>query len=93
LHSRTQERLELAAKAVTEASAHLVRATQKLTEKEEESRQIEDYDKMSNLEFKSKEMEQQVQILKLEKDLVSARRHLAEMRRHGYHANEEEGTI
>ncbi|KAJ2844114.1 sla2 Src-like adaptor 2, partial [Coemansia erecta] len=69
LHSRTQERLELAAKAVTEASAHLVRATQKLTEKEEESRQIEDYDKMSNLEFKSKEMEQQVQILKLEKDL------------------------
>ncbi|KAJ2555057.1 sla2 Src-like adaptor 2 [Coemansia sp. RSA 1933] len=93
LHSRTQERLELAAKAVTEASAHLVRATQKLTEKEEESQQTEDYDKMSNLEFKSKEMEQQVQILKLEKDLVSARRHLAEMRRHGYHANEEEGTV
>ncbi|KAJ2003133.1 sla2 Src-like adaptor 2 [Coemansia thaxteri] len=93
LHSKTQERLELAAKAVTEASAHLVRATQRLTEKEEESRQAEDYDKMSNLEFKSKEMEQQVMILKLEKDLVGARRQLAEMRRHGYHANEEEGAF
>ncbi|KAJ1736693.1 sla2 Src-like adaptor 2 [Coemansia sp. Benny D160-2] len=93
LHSRTQERLELAAKAVTEASAHLVRATQKLTEKEEEAQPTEDYDKMSNLEFKSKEMEQQVHILKLEKDLVGARRRLAEMRRHGYHADEEEGTV
>ncbi|KAJ2373284.1 sla2 Src-like adaptor 2 [Coemansia sp. RSA 2607] len=93
LYSKTQERLELAAKAVTEASAHLVRATQRLTEKEEENRQAEDYDKMSNLEFKSKEMEQQVEILKLEKDLVSARRRLAEMRRHGYHAEEEESTF
>ncbi|KAJ2722567.1 sla2 Src-like adaptor 2 [Coemansia sp. Benny D115] len=92
-YSKTQERLELAAKAVTEASAHLVRATQRLTEREEENRQAEDYDKMSNLEFKSKEMEQQVQILKLEKDLVSARRRLAEMRRHGYHAEEEDSTF
>ncbi|KAJ2765814.1 sla2 Src-like adaptor 2, partial [Coemansia nantahalensis] len=88
LYSRTQERLELAAKAVTEASAHLVRATQRLTETEEEHH-VEDYDKMSNLEFKSKEMEQQVSILKLEKELVGARRRLAEMRRHGYHATEE----
>ncbi|KAJ2130470.1 sla2 Src-like adaptor 2, partial [Coemansia sp. RSA 520] len=88
LNSRTQERLELAAKAVTEASAHLVRATQRLTEKEE-SRSAEDYDNMSNLEFKSNEMEQQVQILKLEKELVGARRRLAEMRRHGYHAQED----
>ncbi|KAJ2793007.1 sla2 Src-like adaptor 2, partial [Coemansia helicoidea] len=77
LYSRTQERLELAAKAVTEASAHLVRATQRLTETEEEHH-VEDYDKMSNLEFKSKEMEQQVSILKLEKELVGARRRLAE---------------
>ncbi|KAJ2858793.1 sla2 Src-like adaptor 2, partial [Coemansia asiatica] len=90
LYSRTQERLELAAKAVTEASAHLVRATQRLTEKEEENEKLEDYDKMSNLEFKSKEMEQQVHILKLEKELVGARRRLAEMRRHGYHAEEED---
>ncbi|KAJ2637440.1 sla2 Src-like adaptor 2, partial [Coemansia sp. RSA 1286] len=90
LYSRTQERLELAAKAVTEASAHLVRATQRLTEKEEENVKFEDYDKMSNLEFKSKEMEQQVHILKLEKELVGARRRLAEMRRHGYHAEEED---
>ncbi|KAJ2455370.1 sla2 Src-like adaptor 2 [Coemansia sp. RSA 2336] len=88
-NSRTQERLELAAKAVTEASAQLVRATQRLTEREEAERQ-EDYDNLSNLEFKSKEMEQQVNILKLEKELVSARRRLAEMRRHGYHAEEEE---
>ncbi|KAJ2017027.1 sla2 Src-like adaptor 2 [Coemansia sp. RSA 376] len=93
LYSKTQERLELAAKAVTEASAHLVRATQRLSEKEEESRQAEDFDKMSNLEFKSKEMDQQVMILKLEKDLVGARRRLAEMRRHGYHAEEEDGSF
>ncbi|KAJ2092283.1 sla2 Src-like adaptor 2, partial [Coemansia sp. S142-1] len=93
LYSKTQERLELAAKAVTEASAHLVRATQRLSEKEEENRQAEDFDKMSNLEFKSKEMDQQVMILKLEKDLVGARRRLAEMRRHGYHAEEEDGSF
>ncbi|KAJ2159512.1 sla2 Src-like adaptor 2 [Coemansia sp. RSA 552] len=89
LNSRTQQRLELAAKAVTEASAHLVRATQRLTETEE-TQHTEDYDKLSNLEFKSKEMDQQVAILKLEKELVGARRRLADMRRHGYHAEEEE---
>ncbi|KAJ2286766.1 sla2 Src-like adaptor 2, partial [Coemansia sp. RSA 2706] len=61
----------------------------RLTEKEE-TQATEDYDRLSNLEFKSKEMEQQVQILQLEKELVGARRRLAEMRRHGYHAEEDD---
>jgi len=40
---------------------------------------------MPSHEFKVREMEQQVEILKLEKDLGAARRRLGEMRRAGYH--------
>jgi hypothetical protein len=65
LMSKTQERLELAAKAVTEACKA-----------------------MATLEFKRREMEQQVEILKLEKDLGAARHRLGAMRRAGYHTDE-----
>jgi DNA polymerase IIIc chi subunit len=44
-----------------------------------------DYKAMPSHEFKVREMEQQVEILKLEKDLGAARRRLGEMRRAGYH--------
>ncbi|KAJ1671011.1 sla2 Src-like adaptor 2, partial [Spiromyces aspiralis] len=94
LYSKTQERLEDAARTVTEASNKLVKAVQQITSKEEEGKVAGvDYSKLSNLEFKSREMEQQVEILRLEKELTTARRHLAEMRRYGYHADPEEGGI
>jgi len=38
-------------------------------------------------------MEQQVEVLKLEKDLAHARRVLGAMRRAGYHATEEDGPL
>ncbi|EEB90948.1 hypothetical protein MPER_10777 [Moniliophthora perniciosa FA553] len=40
------------------------------------------------LEFKKREMEQQVEIVKLEKELNAARHRLGAMRRAGYHTDE-----
>lgn len=87
LMSKTQERLELAAKAVTEACKALVRQVKAVSAKqmvEEET----DYKNMAVLEFKRREMEQQVDILKLEKELGAARHRLGAMRRAGYHTDE-----
>lgn len=88
LMSKTQERLELAAKAVTEACKALVRQVKAVSLKQEE--ELPDYKNMAALDFKRQEMEQQVEILKLEKDLGAARRRLGAMRRAGYHAEEAE---
>lgn len=87
LMSKTQERLELAAKAVSEACKALVRQVKAVSSKQEEE-DMPDYKNMAVLEFKRREMEQQVEILKLEKDLGMARRRLGEMRRAGYHTDE-----
>ncbi|KAG1885456.1 ANTH domain-containing protein [Suillus subluteus] len=87
LMSKTQERLELAAKAVTEACKALVRQVKAVSAKQVVEEDI-DYKNMAVLEYKRREMEQQVQILKLEKDLGAARHHLGAMRRAGYHTNE-----
>ncbi|KXN88751.1 Endocytosis protein end4 [Leucoagaricus sp. SymC.cos] len=88
LMSKTQERLEAAAKAVTEACKALVRQVKAISAKEVEEQT--DYTNMPVLEFKRREMEQQVDILKLEKELGVARRRLGEMRRAGYHTEETE---
>ncbi|KAJ6503329.1 ANTH domain-containing protein [Mycena vitilis] len=87
LMSKTQERLELAAKAVTEACRALVRQVKAVSAKQSQEEDV-DYKNMATLEFKKREMEQQVEILKLEKDLGAARRTLGAMRRAGYHTNE-----
>lgn len=87
LMSKTQERLELAAKAVTEACKALVRQVKAVSAKQAQEVD-EDYNSMATLEFKKREMEQQVEILKLEKDLGAARHRLGAMRRAGYHTNE-----
>jgi hypothetical protein len=87
LMSKTQERLELAAKAVTEACKALVRQVKAVSAKQAQEVD-EDYKNMATLEFKRREMEQQVEILKLEKDLGAARHRLGAMRRAGYHTNE-----
>lgn len=89
--SKTQDRLELAAKAVTDACRSLVKLVKAITEKQFQRDQEEiDYSQMHVHEFKTKEMEQQVQILTLEKELSQARQTLGAMRRAGYHATEEE---
>lgn len=83
--SKTQERLEIAAKAVTEACKALVRQVKAISAKQasDADGQI-DWGQVPTHEFKVREMEQQVEILKLEKDLGVARRKLGEMRRAGY---------
>ena len=87
LMSKTQERLELAAKAVTAACKALVRQVKAVSAKQAEEEDV-DYKSMAVLEFKKREMEQQVEILKLEKDLGAARHRLGAMRRAGYHTEE-----
>ena len=89
LMSKTQERLELAAKAVTEACKALVRQVKAVSAKQVKEEDV-DYNNMAVLEFKRREMEQQVDILKLEKELGAARHRLGAMRRAGYHTEETE---
>lgn len=89
LMSKTQERLEAAAKEVTSACKALVRQVKAVSERQVEDEEV-DYKNMAVLEFKTREMEQQVEILKLEKELNAARRRLGAMRRAGYHAEEAE---
>lgn len=89
LMSKTQERLEAAAKAVTEACKALVRQVKAVSAREIEGEEV-DYKNMAVLEFKKREMEQQVDILKLEKELGAARHRLGAMRRAGYHTEETE---
>jgi len=85
--SKTQERLELAAKAVTEACKALVKFVRAISARQVEQEDV-DYRNMAGLEFKKREMEQQVEILRLEKDLGAARHRLGAMRRAGYHTDE-----
>lgn len=87
LMSKTQERLELAAKAVTEACKALVKQVKAISARELQEEDV-DYKNMAVLEFKKREMEQQVEILRLEKDLGAARHRLGAMRRAGYHTEE-----
>lgn len=87
--SRTQDRLERAAKAVTDACKALVRQVRMITDSEMSTEDL-DYSRMATHEFKVREMEQQVEVLKLEKELTQARRVLGAMRRAGYHATEDE---
>lgn len=88
--SRTQDRLETASKAVTEACKALVKAVKAIAAKQLEEKEASiNYAELAPHDFKVKEMEQQVLILKLENELVNARRKLGEMRKVGYHAEED----
>ncbi|KAM0746519.1 cytoskeleton assembly control protein [Meredithblackwellia eburnea MCA 4105] len=86
--SKTQENLEMAAKAVTDACKALVKQVKAITAKQMEAEDA-DYDNMAAHEFKVREMETQVEIVTLEKNLAEARRRLGQMRRSAYH-NEED---
>ncbi|KAH8835464.1 ANTH domain-containing protein [Flagelloscypha sp. PMI_526] len=89
LMSPTQERLELASRAVAEACRSLVKQVKAMaaTQSQEEN-DPSVFGAMAPLEFKKQEMEQQVKILTLEKDLNAARHRLGVMRRAGYHTDE-----
>ncbi|CAG8517496.1 11731_t:CDS:10 [Ambispora leptoticha] len=88
--SKSQDRLELASKAVTEACKALVKAVKAIAAKQLEAKEASiDYARLAPHDFKVKEMEQQVEILKLEKELTNARRKLADMRKVSYHADED----
>ena len=83
--SKTQQSLEIASKAVTDACKALVRQVKTISSQQNDDEEV-DYKSMQSHEFKVREMEQQVEILKLEKNLGAARRRLGEMRRAGYHS-------
>lgn len=84
LMSRTQEHLEKAAKAVTDACKALVRQVKAITAKDMEGRDDMDYASMGNHELKMREMEIQVEVLTKEKELTDARRRLASLRKTAY---------
>jgi len=88
LMSKTQEQLELAAKAVTEACKALVRQVKAISAKQAEDQML-DYANLGVHEFKVRQMEQQVEILRLEKELNAARRRLGQMRAVGYHEEDD----
>jgi hypothetical protein len=84
LMSKTQDRLEAASRAVTQACRSLVRQVQEIIAQRDSGETQEDYSKLTSHELKTQEMEQQVEILKLENSLNMARRQLGEMRKLSY---------
>ncbi|PNS19706.1 Endocytosis protein end4 [Sphaceloma murrayae] len=82
--SKTQERLEDASKAVTGACRSLVRQVQAIIERKMNGGEEVDYTKLSEHDFKIRQMEQQVEILQLENALSAARHRLGEMRKISY---------
>ncbi|KAJ8102852.1 ANTH domain-containing protein [Lipomyces tetrasporus] len=85
--SKTQDRLEGASKAVNSACRSLVSQVQAILQQRglgDEFGEPVDYSKLSAHEFKRREMEQQVEILKLENELAGARKTLGEIRKVSY---------
>ncbi|EGS22716.1 uncharacterized protein CTHT_0011900 [Thermochaetoides thermophila DSM 1495] len=82
--SKSQEDLEQASKAVGAACRALVRQVQDMIKDRNAEEEKIDYSKLSAHEFKVREMEQQVEILKLENALAAARHRLGEMRKISY---------
>ncbi|EGW29993.1 uncharacterized protein SPAPADRAFT_73424 [Spathaspora passalidarum NRRL Y-27907] len=85
--SKTQDNLEHASSDVTSACKALVSKVQQLLTKEQDTNDI-DLSKLTPYEGKTVEMEQQVEILKLENKLNAARKRLGEIRKHGYRDDE-----
>lgn len=82
--SKTQDNLEVASSKVSSACKALVVKVQQLLSTDEGSNNDIDLSKLTPYEGKTVEMEQQVQILKLENSLNAARKRLVEIRKHGY---------
>jgi hypothetical protein len=83
--SKTQDKLEAASKTVSSACRTLVNQVQDILNlKSNGDVSTVDFSKLSNHENKTVEMEQQVEILKLENALSAARKRLGEIRKYGY---------
>lgn len=82
--SQTQDNLETASTIVSSACKALVAKVQKLMDKSDYYNNDVDLSKLTPYEGKTVEMEQQVEILKLENMLSAARKRLGEIRKHGY---------
>lgn len=89
--SKAQGKLEAASSAVRDAVKLLVKAAKEASKRNAEEQVIDDLKKMGPHEYKVKEMEQQVRILELEKDLMMSRQRLGEMRKRAYHGDAETG--
>lgn len=88
-YSKTQDRLEQAATAVRDAAKTLVRAAKEASKKDSEQQIQQELEVLSRHQYKVVEMEQQVKVLELEKELMNARYKLAEIRKTGYTDREE----
>lgn len=86
--SKTQDKLEMASVAVRKATQALVKAAKEASKKASEDKAFDDIRNMGYHELKVAEMEQQVKILELERDLTTARQKLAEMRKATYQESE-----
>ncbi|CAI5760412.1 unnamed protein product [Candida verbasci] len=82
--SKTQDKLEVASGDVSRACKALVSKVQDLLFTNESKSHDIDLNKLTPYEGKTIEMEQQVEILKLENKLNAARKRLGEIRKHGY---------
>lgn len=82
--SKTQAKLEGSSSEVNAACKALVVRVQQLISHKGEAEDGVDLSKLTTYEGKTLEMEQQVEILKLENYLISARKKLAEIRKFGY---------
>ncbi|WPK24073.1 hypothetical protein PUMCH_001329 [Australozyma saopauloensis] len=91
--SKTLERLEGSSGNVNGACKALVSKVQQYINKDSSVNQGPDLSKLTPYEGKTLEMEQQVEILKLENSLNQARKRLTEIRKYGYkddHLDDEE---
>ncbi|KAG5437413.1 hypothetical protein PCANB_000844 [Pneumocystis canis] len=83
--SKTQQMLEDASKNVSYACKILVKKVQDIVAIRSQEDERCDYTKLTLHEFKMREMEQQVEILKLENELANSRKKLGEMRKISYY--------
>jgi len=81
--SETQDQLEQASRAVGAACRSLVRQVQDLIQQKGKERKV-DYTALSTHQLKTREMEQQVEILQLRNQLDAAQARLSEMRKISY---------
>lgn len=82
--SKTQDQLEMASKNVTSACKSLVAQVQDIISRTEKEEKETDYSRLTPHVLKRTEMEQQVEILKLDNMLSKARKRLGEIRKFSY---------
>lgn len=88
--SSTQQSLESASKSVTHLCRELVTKVEGIIAKSRPDAKSIDYEQLSPMDFKSASLEQQVEVLKLEQNLVLARNRLFEIRKLEYARQEDE---